>query len=84
MIEGTMFGRVALAVSLLFAPGFAVAQSRQAAAPPAQGSYGPRVVTEHGYTVYVPRHCYVSREQVRSGGQLVWRPLVTCPFDDYR
>lgn len=48
------------------------------------GTYGPTVYSEGGRTVHVPRNCYASREQVRVGGQLIWRPLVTCPYDDYR
>ncbi len=51
---------------------------------PSGPTYGPGVYSENGYTVNVPRNCYVSREQVRVGGQLIWRPLVTCPYDDYR
>lgn len=64
----------------------AQAQSRAPNLPPPvqENSYGPRVVTENGFTVHVPRNCYVSREQVRQGGQLIWRPVVTCPYDDYR
>ena len=47
-------------------------------------SYGPGTYTEGGSSVTVPRQCYASREQRLEGGRLVWRPLVTCPFDDYR
>ena len=46
--------------------------------------YGPGSYTENGVTVHAPRNCYVSREQRLQGGQLVWRPLVTCPYDDFR
>ncbi len=46
--------------------------------------YGPGVYAERGRAVNVPRGCYATREQVRVGNQLVWRPLVTCPYDDYR
>lgn len=84
------FHSMAAAMSGLLALAVVVpAQAQQRGASPERigpggSSYGPGVYTEGGVTVHVPRHCYVSREQVRIGGQLVWRPLVTCPYDEFR
>jgi len=81
-----MLTRMLLIAAFVATAFSAQGQSRAPAAPPPvqENAYGPRVVTENGFTVHVPRNCYVSREQVRQGGQLIWRPLVTCPYDDYR
>jgi hypothetical protein len=46
--------------------------------------YGPGYYVGPRHAVPVPRGCYASREQVRINGQLVWRPLVTCPYDESR
>ncbi len=46
--------------------------------------YGPGYYAGGRYGARVPRGCYASREQVRINGQLVWRPLVTCPYDESR
>ncbi len=59
-------------------------QPRNRSANPDTQPYGPGTYTEGGRSISVPRQCYASREQRLEGGQLVWRPLVTCPFDDYR
>ena len=76
----------ALTVGSLCAIADSHAQGRRQAPPvtPDAPTYGPGTYTENGFTVHVPRQCYVSREQVLQNGQLIWRPLVTCPFDDYR
>ncbi len=71
-------------VSAAFAQNGYYEQPRYRSANPDAQTYGPGTYTEGGRSVSVPRQCYASREQRLEGGQLVWRPLVTCPFDDYR
>lgn len=84
------------AASLLGAAGAASAQPYYDPYDRPAYDYGPRYVDPDyqpwgpGYYagarrgVSVPSGCYTSREQVRVNGRLVWRPVVTCPYDDSR
>ncbi len=75
------------------------AASAQAYYDPYEGPYdrsGPRYVdpdyqpwgsgsyATSRRAVNVPSGCYTSREQVRVNRRLVWRPMVTCPYDESR
>ena len=51
---------------------------------PYRNPYGPGVFSEGGYSVNVPVNCTASREQVLTGGQLVWRPMAMCQYNGRR